>query len=244
MQNEKIQIAIAEDKKEDIAIIKKAFQNLPNYKLSIIATGGKDLIKQLNNAKKLPDLILMDMQMPCCDGLLATIICKNKYESIKIVGLSTHTYATVINEFMAEGGNGFLSKFIIMNDSAISISTYKDEHIFEKALIKIIKNNEIYFDPLCHYNQADYTKLNNTQAIITKNFEHLSKTNIMYLQLNAAGFTKDEIAENMHLTTITIKRYNAKLFKLFGAKSHKDLANLALMFGIAKTVTLYQKECH
>lgn len=241
---DKLSVVIAEDKKEDIVLIRKSFSRLNRYKISYVAIGGRDLIMHLCDVKTLPDLIIMDMQMPCCDGLLATIICKRLFNNIKIIGLSTHTNASVINEFMTEGGSGFLSKFILYSDSAISRMTYNNDKILENILDKIIIDNQVYFDPLCQYSNDDYTKLNSTKKIIEWEFSHLKSIYITYLQLNAAGFTKEEISKILYLSTVTIKRLNFTLCSLFGAKSHKDLVNFSFMFGIAKTIHLYQKYGH
>lgn len=240
MQNEKIFVAIAEDKAEDLKIVKSAIENLPNYKVLITATCGRELILKLDETKKLPHLVLMDMQMPKCDGLLATIISKRLFRGIKIVGLSTHTYGNVINQFMAEGGDSFLSKFIVMKDSAISIHAYNDPNILEKAMNKIIYENEVYFDMLCHYNGADYRKIKSTYKIIADKFQNFSQEYITLLQLNAAGFSRLECAKLLKVSLSTIKKYFHNLVKLFQVKNHLDLVNIAATNGIVKYFTLYQ----
>jgi DNA-binding NarL/FixJ family response regulator len=241
MKLTKIRVAIAEDKKQDIDIIKKAFRELLNYEIVLVATGGIELITKLDKLNKLPDLVLMDMQMPCCDGLLATTICRRLFtNNMKIVGLSTHTYAPVIVQFMAEGGDSFLSKFIVQKDSAISLSHYKNPNIFEEALEQIMIQNKIYFDTLSHYNGEDYTKLNTTKKIISKEYSHLLPKYITLLQLNAAGFSQVQSAKLLNIGVSTVKKYLADLFEIFEAKNHNNLANVTAMLGITKNVTLYQ----
>ena len=153
MKSTKIQVAFAEDIEEHRKRIVIAIQQTKKYELSIKAVSGRDLILKLKRARKLPAIVLMDMQMPCCDGLLATIICKWLFPQIKIVGLSNHTDGVVVSEFYTEGGDTFLSKYIIIK-TALTQSVYNDENIFEKALDQIMFENKIYFDPLCHYKNA------------------------------------------------------------------------------------------
>lgn len=235
-----IKVVIAENKKNDLKIIKSAIERLSNYKILFLAESGRELILKLNQSKDLPDLILMDMEMPKCDGLLATIILKRLYNNLKIVGISSHTYNNVINHFMAEGGHSFLSKFIVMKDSAISINTYKDSKIFEKALNIIAELNKTYFDILCHYKNEDYKKINSTKIIIETRFNDFPKEYITLLQLNAAGFTRLQCAEILNVSHSTIKKYYYNLFRCFNAKNNLDLVNVATSNGIVKYVTLYQ----
>jgi DNA-binding NarL/FixJ family response regulator len=239
MKNNTITIAIAEDKQEDIEIIKTALQKLPNYKIVCTAVDGRKLIDEIAKLKTYPDLILMDMQMPLCDGLLATIICKEFFPNTKIVGVSSHTYESVINEFMIEGGNGFLSKHIVQNTGMLS-SYYNNPNIFGEVLNKIMVENEIYFDPLCHYKNADFKKLKSTKEIIKK-YPELTSINRLFILLNAAGFNREKIAEHLHLTEDAIKKQSLKCRKYFNVESNTDLTNYAIMIGIIKTVRVYQQ---
>jgi len=239
MKTSKIQIAFAEDKEEHRQFITTAVNQTNNYKLSIKAVSGRDLILQLKRAKKLPELILMDMQMPCCDGLLATIICKRLFPEIKIVGLSNHTDGIVVSEFYAEGGDSFLSKFII-SKSAIALQVYNDDKIFEKALNHILKSNEKYIDVLLEDDGSKFTHRLSTKQIIATNHLHLKETSVTYLQLNAAGFSREEIAELMNKSEASIKKYCETLLRKLQAKTHIDLINIAINLGIVKLVCIYQ----
>lgn len=240
MKSTKIQIAIAEDKKEDLETIVKAVEKLPNYEVVIKANCGKTLIKELQKLKQQPSLILMDMQMPSCDGLTATITCKHVNPSQKIVGLSTHTYESVICEFMAEGGNGFLSKFIVQPNSAISQFTYHDENILYKALHKIIVEDEIYFDPLCHYTGKNYEHIVSTKAIYNSQFRYLTHEQVLLLHLNQATFSQTELSDYFSLSISSIKRRMCELLRIFNAENHNDLVNITQMLNLTKTVKLFQ----
>lgn len=240
MSNKKFTIAIAEDKQEDISIIKEAFKSLTQFEIIITAFSGKALIKDLNKLKRIPDLVLMDMQMPNCDGLTATIICKMLYPNIKIVGLSSHSYETVICEFMAEGGDGFLSKHILQTKSAIHQFAYNDIAIFEKVLQRIVVDNEIYFDPLCHYTGKEFASVKTTKAVIEKYYSNLSKEQILLLHLNQAAFSQIEIVELFYSSLPTIRRKFSMLYKIFNAQNHCDLMNITQMLNITKTVKLFQ----
>lgn len=239
MIEKKIQIAFAEDKEEHRRQITEAVNQTKNYQLSIKAVSGRDLILQLKRAKKLPALILMDMQMPCCDGLLATIICKRLFPQVKVAGLSNHTDGIVVSEFYAEKGDTFLSKFIITK-SGLATRIYNDNEIFEKALNHILHSNEKFTDIMLEDDGSKFLNRLSTTQIITKNHSHLKENEITYLQLNAAGFSREEIAELMNKSEASIKKYCETLLKTLQAKTHIDLINISVNIGIAKLVRIYQ----
>ena len=239
MQQNKIFIAFADDLPNERESIIRSIDKLNNCKLLFSACSGRDLILELHSSKKLPQIILMDMEMPSCDGLLTTIICKRLFPSIKIVGLSSHCSETIISEFITEGGSAFLSKYLLDKNS-ISYMVYKEKNVFENYLERVLNDDSAFLDPALLIDlDRKYIKVS-TSSIIKNQFPKLKEHEIIYLQLNAAGFSKPEIKTIMCREISTIKKYFEKLSKIFGAQNHSDLTNICLNFGIIKMVNLYE----
>jgi len=70
------------------------------------ASNGEDAIGKIE--KKIPDLILMDVEMPIMNGLEATKVIKSKWSQIKIIVLTM--YPDYRAEAMASGADAFLIK--------------------------------------------------------------------------------------------------------------------------------------
>ncbi len=239
MKSTKIKIAFAEDTEDHRKRIVDAICETQNFEVSIKATSGRDLILQLlRSPKKLPSLILMDMQMPNCDGLLATIICKWLFPYIKIVGFSAHTDGIVVGEFFSEGGDAFLSKLII--NKALASRVYNDENIFENALKKIATTKNGFIDIMLDDTGEEFKNRQSTTQLILKNCKHLNNTEIKYLQLNAAGFSRKEIAEILNISEPTVKAIITKVYKTLKTETHTDIISSAINLGIAKFVRIYQ----
>jgi DNA-binding NarL/FixJ family response regulator len=239
MKSTKIKVAFAEDIEEHRKRIAAAISETESFEVSIKATSGRDLILQLiRNPKKQPTLILMDMQMPNCDGLLATIICKWLFPFIKIVGFSAHTDGIVVGEFSAEGGDAFLSKLII--NKALASRVYSDENIFENALKQIATTNNGFVDKMLEDTGENFKNRQSTTQLIFKNCKYLNDIEIKYLQLNAAGFERKEIAEILNIGEATIKAIISKVYKILKAETHTDIISSAINLGIAKFVRIYQ----
>lgn len=79
-----------------------------------------------------------------------------------------------------------------------------------------------------------------TSQIIAKNHAYLKDYEITYLQLNAAGFNREEIALLMDRSEAAIQKYCDKLRTIYGVKNHYDLINIAINIGVAKFVRIYQ----
>lgn len=239
MRPTKIRVAFAEDIEEHRKRIIAAVQETKSYETSIRAVSGRYLILQLKGAKKLPQIILMDMQMPCCDGLLATIICKRLFPSIKIVGLSSHTDGIVVSEFLTEGGVAFLSKFIVVK-TALTQKVYNDDNVFENALNLILNTENGFVDIMLEDDGSKFKNRLSTSQIIAKNHAYLKDYEVTYLQLNAAGFNREEIAFLMDKSEAAIQKYFNHLSKVFKVENHFDLINIAINIGVAKFVRIYQ----
>ncbi len=72
---------------------------------------AKDGLESISLARSLqPDLILMDIRMPVCDGLVATRLIKAELPEIKIVILTTSTEDQDLFEAIKSGATGYLLK--------------------------------------------------------------------------------------------------------------------------------------
>jgi two-component system cell cycle response regulator DivK len=76
--------------------------------------------------KHVPDLILMDINMPEMDGLQATIQLRQnpKFDHIPIIALTANLMHNVLEQALAAGCDGYIAKPITVDDLPKQITCY------------------------------------------------------------------------------------------------------------------------
>jgi len=83
--------------------------------LKFTAMNGKDLLTKLEANKNI-DLILMDIEMPECNGIEATKMVKSKYPQLKIIMLTVFDNDENIFNAIQAGADGYLLKEVNPKD--------------------------------------------------------------------------------------------------------------------------------
>lgn len=83
--------------------------------LKFTAINGKDLLTKLEANKNI-DLILMDIEMPECNGIEATKMVKSKYPQLKIIMLTVFDNDENIFNAIQAGADGYLLKEVNPKD--------------------------------------------------------------------------------------------------------------------------------
>jgi DNA-binding NarL/FixJ family response regulator len=101
-------VAIADDHVPSRKVIRH-FLSKGNYQVIMEADNGRKLLKQLESADDLPDICLLDINMPELNGFETAKLLKAKWPSIKILAISgDHLYNNIKIKQM--GADGFIHK--------------------------------------------------------------------------------------------------------------------------------------
>ncbi len=119
MEDNKIKVVIADDQVSTRRALMALFMFEPRIEIIGEASNGNDAIKLVGEI--LPDLVLMDVQMPVMDGLTATQKIKVLYPNVKIVvytmfpGYQAEAYHAGADYFLIKGSLGFTPSQIILS---------------------------------------------------------------------------------------------------------------------------------
>lgn len=235
-----ITFALAEDDEQYRFLIKQELKQLAETNLIFDAVDGYALLTKLNNAKELPEILLLDIDLPKADGLLLTMYITRKYPSIKIIGISSHCNKELVTEVLSEGAISFISKHFASKTSAIYQAAFGKRNILFEAINDTLAGKQ-YTDTM-FFNEVDQLTLSkSTKKIILEKFPLLTHTQIKFLILNATALSFKEIGLVMNKSMASVKGYYNTLSLRFKVNSRTELSHFCIKNGLVKLPAFYDK---
>lgn len=135
---------------DDHAMFRKGLAVLinmfPGYEVLLDAANGSDFIKKLQ-PEQLPDIVLMDINMPEMDGYSTTEWIRDHHPQIKVLALSTMDSETAIIKMIKSGAKGYILKDADTNELKIAFEEVMSRGYFynEAVTQKILQavNSEV-----------------------------------------------------------------------------------------------------
>lgn len=212
-------IAIADDHtmfRKGLAVLINLF---PGYQVLFEVGNGKELIQKLDG-RQLPDIILMDINMPEMDGYAATEWLHMNHPEVKVLALSTMDAETAIIKMIRSGAKGY-----VLKDADPSELKLAFEEVFSRGYFY----NELVTRKVLHaVNQLVDAK--NTVSTFAK----LTEREIEFLKLTCTELAYKEIADKMNVSVRTVEGYRDALCEKLDLKTRVGLAMYAIKNGIVK----------
>jgi DNA-binding NarL/FixJ family response regulator len=211
MEEMKASVVLADDHK----LFRKGMRNLLedfHFVGEIFEAGnGIELLNLLQKLNPLPDVILLDIQMPEMDGMEAQKRIRELYPQQKVIILTMDDDEQVVLHMIAEGVNGYLLK-------------NADPEELETALEKVLKNG-FYFPDGFSQLLLKGTRKGNSFLPNEPEFTEREKE---VLELICSELTTPEIAEKLNLSARTVDGYRQRLLEKSGARNTAGLVIYAL----------------
>jgi two-component system response regulator DegU len=103
-----MRIMIVDDSSTFREATKLLLERNPVYEIVAEADNGDKAIKLYKH--HLPDLVLMDIEMPVMNGIDATKVIMHDHKDAKIIAISAHREKLYLNEALKAGFSGFVYK--------------------------------------------------------------------------------------------------------------------------------------
>lgn len=222
-EKDKIRIAIVDDHN----LFRKGLIKLINlgdidsrYSILFEAENGNDLKSKLNPSS-LPDIILMDINMPDMDGYQAAEWLNKTFPGVKVLVISMLESEEAIIKMLRLGVKGYLSKDIEVEDMHLALSAIANKGYYYSDFVSDIMAHQI-------------RSANPDGSLVTSREIELSVNEREFIKLACTEMTYQQIADKMNLSPKTIDNYREALFKKFQAKSRVSLAMYAVKTGLVK----------
>ncbi len=187
-----------------------------NFKVIAVAATGAEVLDSIA-AGDVPDIVILDLNMPAMDGYETTQWLSLHYPEIKILILTMYDSDIALIRLLQEGVRGFLKKDI-----------HPDE--LKNALETVVEHGYYYANSTSGKIAALLKKNNGTQSTLEKNT--FTETEINFLKLASSDMTYKEIAMQLNLSTRVVDNHREALFEKLGVRSRVGLAIYAIKNGI------------
>lgn len=198
-----IKIFIADDHYMVIEGIRSLLQHEKNIEWIGHAMNAGSCLAFLHN--QLPDVILMDINLPDKSGIDLCKEVKDKYPSVFIIGLSTFNQQSFIQKMMENGASGYVLKNATQEELMEGIET--------------VMKGKTYLSV-----EAAQSLRKNTDTDIPV----LTRREKEVLGLIAGGMTNNEIAEKLFISVSTVDTHRKNLLTKFDAKNIASLIRAAM----------------
>jgi len=180
------------------------------------ANDGEEAVRNIPALR--PDVVLMDLDMPKMNGLLATEKLLTHLPELKIIILTLHHEKAILQKLVKLGAAGYILK-----------NSPKDE--FLNGLKQVREGNKFYSSLLTE-SLLDVSKLSSGGEANVKLLSTLSDREREVLQFLSEGTSTREMAEMLHLSTKTIETYRKNLLNKLEARNSADLIRIAIKEGL------------
>ena len=200
-----ITIGIVDDHQLFVKSLVLMLKSFKSYDIIVEACNGKDLQEKLTaNPALVPEILLLDVNMPVMNGYETCKWVRATYPKVKVVALS-----------MNEGEDSILSMIRVGCISYLLKDTHPEK--LEIAL-KEIAENGIYKEDAFHNNLQ---KMTNGSVSVLKD---LSAREVEFLKYCCSELSYKEIAIEMAVSLRTVDGYRDTLFQKLDVHSRVGLA--------------------
>jgi NarL family two-component system response regulator LiaR len=160
----------------------------------------------------MPDLVLMDMNMPTVDGVTATRVIRQAHPDIKVLALTGYMQDNVVKQALQAGAAGYLLKSVSLDELMSAIRSVVAGQIVlssdaAEALVQVPREEH----------QSDYGLTEREQEV---------------LQLMIDGLSNNVIAEHLHVSPMTVKSHVSSVLSKMNVATRAEAVALATRRGI------------
>jgi DNA-binding NarL/FixJ family response regulator len=209
IEQKPITLMIADDHKLFAEGLSAILSEQANFKVIGTASNGKEILHLLNH--HLPDILILDLNMPVLDGEIASEKIRQLFPSVKIMVLSMYYTSKLATKLEGIGVKAFIQKdtdaetlFKIISD------LQKGEKYFQK--IKSDAQQSSIFDDGDHFQKS----------------HNLTAREMEILKLISDDYTSQQIAQKLFIALNTVDTHRKNMAQKLNVTGKAGLLKFAL----------------
>jgi DNA-binding NarL/FixJ family response regulator len=217
---------------------------LPGIEVAGAAADGDDAVRQA--LALAPDVVLMDLHMPGCDGVESTRRLALVQPRIHVVVLTSYSDDTYVLAALRAGARGFLTKDAGASDILQAVSAVSQGHALleppiQRRLVEAIVTGQVPGEPAARDGPGTGGPRPATAGANDAGAEDggpapggLTPREAEVLAEVAAGLSNAEIAAKLFISGTTVKTHVNHLLVKTGMRDRAQLVAYAFRLGIAR----------
>ena len=208
-----IQILIADDHQIVRQGLRTLLEREPDMEVVAEAEDGRRTV--LLAREFIPQVIVMDVEMPDLNGIEATMQILTEFPQIKVIALSMYSDRRFVTNMLKAGASGYLLKDCAFEELS--------------QAIRLAMANRIYLSPgVADVVVKDYVSPAPSQSV----FSLLTTREREVLQLLSEGKRTSQIAELLHISIKTVETHRQQIMHKLGMRSVAELTKYAIREGL------------
>ncbi len=206
MRHKPVEILIVDDHPMIIEGLKALLDDDQSVIVKKHFVNGRDTLNFLDN--NTADVILLDVNLPDISGVEMVDLILKKRPEINILGLSTYSEPSIINQMIKNGVRGYLLKNATAEELINAIvQAHEGQFYFDSQVQKVLANSVIH-------EAKDVPKLTRREKDI--------------LTLISDGKTTNQIAEELYISPLTVETHRRNLMQKMEVPNVAALVKLAV----------------
>jgi DNA-binding NarL/FixJ family response regulator len=211
-EDTRVTVLIADDEERFRRVVAALLSDEDGIELVGEVADGREAVARAQEL--VPDLVLLDVRMPGVDGIEAANVIHRLLPTTKIVMLTASDEEDDVYEALKAGASGYLLKEDLMNDLAGAV------RVVGQGLGLLLAPS------------IAAKLLNEFREPPRAGAGGLTERELEVLRLVSLGYANQQIAEELHLSSHTVKRHVANILAKLHQRSRMDAVLHAIRTGV------------
>lgn len=209
-------IAITDDHHLLAEALADLIRKFDQYEVLFVAANGRDLLNQIQRSSQVPDIALVDLNMPEMDGFETAAQLRKLHPTVRVLALSMTDREEYIVRMVRNGARGYLLKGCRPSelrqalDDVVAKGYYYSEFLTTQLIRSL--NTTAENAPVANFN--------------------LNSREYEFLKLACSELTYTEIAEKMYVSPRTVDGYREIVFQKMNVRTRVGMVIEAVRHGL------------